>query len=119
MGLISDLEQVLEKLDMALGEKDANEELFMSAVDEYLLCLENWQKSYSDTIKSEEVREREGFFELGTRLKEGHKQLMEETIMLKEEVGEELASINSRAKAIRKYIDILPNRVSMTRGKKG
>jgi len=119
MDLIDELQFVLSKIDIALLNKDALEEKFLGYVDLYLVALEDWQRNNAEILSAPEVKNIKDFSELAGELKSKHKELMDGSIKVRDEVGEELQSINMRAKGIRKYIDVLPERVSVTRGKKG
>ena len=119
MDLVTHLKIVLDKIDLAFAHKDESEEEFLSYVDSYLLDLEEWQKQNAELVKNDNVKVVPGFTKLVEELKNKHQSLMEITSNTRDEVGEELASIGGRARAIRKYIDVLPARVSITRTKKG
>lgn len=119
MGLVEELKVVLEKVDVALLFKDAPEEIFLEYVDAYLILLEDWQKVNKDALADPNVKNLPGFSDCVEDLRTKHQLLMDDTIKSRDELGLELSGINVRAKAIRKYIDVLPERVSLTRGKKG
>ncbi len=117
--MIEHLETVLEKLRTAFNYKDDSEEVFLSYVDTYLFALEEWQKASAEEVQEPQVKNFPGFKELVSELRVKHQELMDITTKSRDEVQDELVGIKSRAKAIRKYIDVLPERVSVTRGKKG
>ena len=119
MDLVTGLKIVLEKIDLAFDYKNEPEEIFLSYVDSYLLALEDWQRVNAQLVSNENVKSIPGFTDLVGDLKSKHHALMEITLKSRDDVGEELAGINNRARAIRRYIDVLPARVSVTRGKKG
>lgn len=119
MDIVGGLKAILEKADLAIQFKDAPEETFLEYVDAYLFLLEDWQKVYKDSLSDPNVKNLPGFSDAVEELRNKHQLLMDDTIKSRDELGLELSGINVRAKAIRRYIDVLPERVSFTRGKKG
>jgi peptidoglycan hydrolase CwlO-like protein len=99
---------------------------FLDILDSYLQELESWQKKYQDTLGSisndvlqipddQRLQLREKL----DQIKSFHEGLTMKAEGLMSEVHSELGTINKRARGIRKYVDTLPQRVSVTPRKKG
>lgn len=99
---------------------------FLDQLDLYLKDLELWQgnnkKVLADisegTISIPEDK-REVLRATLDDIKHLHSVLMKHSQGLMEEVHSELGSINKRAQGIRKYVDTMPSRVSVTPKKSG
>ncbi|HMO18093.1 MAG TPA: hypothetical protein PKA63_14220 [Oligoflexia bacterium] len=128
----SNLESKLEVLSVKEGEvssletKGAVVTNLLDALDAYLSSLELWQERHREFIlgiSSGEISisdaSRDKMRTNLDKLKEVHEALMGFASNLQDNVGEELADVNKKALAIKRYVDILPSRVSVTRKKEG
>ncbi len=113
-----------EALDFITTDGDPVQ--FLDMLDVYLRELESWQvenKEYlqaiSENTKHVSDHQREEIRAALEEVKQLHSRLMENSKGLMNEVHSELGNINRRAQGIRKYVDILPSRVSVTPKKKG
>lgn len=99
---------------------------FLDALDLYLYELEKWQETYREylgEISEEKVHiEENERIELRSNLdkiKEIHHALIGRAQTLMSDVNSELSQVNKKAIGIKKYVDILPHRISVNPVKKG
>jgi uncharacterized protein YdeI (YjbR/CyaY-like superfamily) len=125
--LLSDLEKVTSLGKQAhLLDHKVDSTRFLDTLDSYLRELESWQKKYQDTLSSISNGElqipddlRQHLRDQLDKIKSFHENLTQKAEGLMSEVHSELGTINKRARGIRKYVDTLPQRVSVTPRKKG
>ncbi len=128
MGL--ELESSLDEV-LALGEsvisssidissnQSANNELFFSYLDQYLLALEDWQLKYGEKISTSEIILTSSQTEKAKKLRDVHQEVMTKVSSTQGEISTELGQVSKKSAVIKRYIDVLPSRISMTKGKKG
>jgi hypothetical protein len=96
-----------------------NNELFFSYLDQYLLALEDWQLKYGEKISNSEIILSLVQTEKAKKLRELHQEVMTKVSSTQGEISTELGQVSKKSAVIKRCIDVLPSRVSITKGKKG
>lgn len=120
MSRLAQVATLIEYAQSALLVKD-NYDGFLEHSQKYLDALEAWQKDFATEIQTAESSLSVVSSELKVQLKKlsvVHQQLMTMAYNEKDKVSSELGEINKRAGSIKKYLDRLPSRVSITGKKK-
>lgn len=99
-------------------------ESFVVTVGTYLEELESWQSEVAEKNPLGEKsafpeEEKEALRSLVSELNEIHQQLMSRTEETKDQVSAAMGDMHRRASGMRKYIDKLPPRISITGKRKG
>lgn len=121
-GKITDL-QAMAKAALAIADA-ADAEAFVAETGKYLVAFENWQKGLggknplSDSSPLPPA-EKEVLRKELTELNELHQRLIQRASQEKDNVGSAMGDMHRRAAGLKKYIDILPSRITIAGKREG
>ena len=119
---LKELEELIATAKAALSLRNSPDiDFFLTEIGYYLDQLQAWQGRVEATKPFENIAssEKETLRGLMSQLQEAHEQLLTIAGGTKEEVGKQLQEVTHRASGLRKYVNTLPARITITGKRQG
>ncbi len=121
--MLKQIEKLITMAETAVScREDEDIEAFVMATETYLNSLEMWQAEVktqalgkSDPEKEADPELREALNTLGAV----HQKLMQKADVARDNVGSQMGDMHKKAQGLKRYIDILPSRISVSGKRKG
>jgi hypothetical protein len=121
--MLERIEKLILMAEDAVAFREVQEiEAFVASTENYLNELEMWQAEVKALSSAQEDGTRESdprIREALNRLGEIHQKLMQKADVAKDNVGSQMGDMHKKAQGLKKYIDILPSRITIAGKRKG
>jgi hypothetical protein len=113
--VLSDIERLIQLAEQALAAGSESTDAFLLRAGDYLSALERWKSQIESQPPARGTLPKE----LLQRLDETHRKVSTEAEKQLSSVAAELGGANKKAKALKLYVDRLPQRVTIAGRRKG